>query len=209
MVMVALHAPEFFEAHAFGVPEQSTVAYLQNQFAGITQTLGDYGNAFISRVKGFFEQRNSSEALRKARAALSMADGMHRNDVYYIDNLPGLQQAPLEMQRWIMANPVIRERYNKQLCDGYSDSYIDMEPGTVGESQYDYRRVMHGVLQDLPADETGETGWKVTFYLDEERDGDRELTMDERDDILKTWNVAAALMIDGEEDPTSPYGSSL
>ena len=52
-----------------------------------------------------------------------------------------------------MAQPDIRSLYHKGHCDGYSDTYVDMEPGLVGEQHYDYRRVMDGVVEET------ETGW--------------------------------------------------
>lgn len=208
-ITVALSAPEHFDALAFGAPPPSTIQYLESQFTNIVQTVGDYGSQFVDRVKGFFNQYNSGEAIRKTRAALAMAEGMHRKDIHYIGHLDGLQQAPVEMQRWIMANPTVRERYHLQRCNGYSDSYVDMEPDAIGENHYDYRKVMHGVVQMLPKDESGETGWCVKWYLDEEKEGDRDLSFVERNDILNTWDNAAAIMIEGEDDPTSPYGGSL
>ncbi len=94
--------------------------------------------------------------------------------------------------------------YHEQRCDGYSESYVDRFPGQVGENHYDYRRVMHGMVQD-----DQEHDWKSTFYLDELFEGDRELNFDEQVDILNTWDVVRSYLSKGQDDPTSQFGNML
>ena len=103
-----------------------------------------------------------------------------------------------------MANPVVRQTYHEQKCDGYSDTYIDNQPSAIKETHYDYRRVMDGVVVDKDND-----GWSVKFYPDDLHDGDRELVHGEKVDILHSWDIIEMFMKAGDKDPTSQYGAAL
>jgi hypothetical protein len=151
------------------------------------------------------EYFNGSEAMRLAQAAINRAGSVFQadtiRDLYQIGEL---QNAPLVMQRFIMANPVVRDLYHQQRCDGYSDTYLDMEPGAVGLAHYDYRRVITGMVM-----EDEEHGWKIVHCLDELKEGDRPLQIEEKDIVLSVWDVVEARIREGKDDPTSPTGGSL
>lgn len=93
-----------------------------------------------------------------------------------------LRQASGVMQRWIMAQPDVRQLYLQQDIDGYSDTYKNVFGKEVGPKDYNYRRVMTGIVQD-----TDEYSHYVT-YVDELMPGDRELSFDEKAIILGTWD---------------------
>jgi hypothetical protein len=114
-----------------------------------------------------------------------------------------MQQAPVVMQRWIMAEPTVRTLYHKQECDGFSDTYKDMSPGIVGEQHYDYRRVMDGVIQ-----EDGDS-WCAKFYMDDLVEGDTPLIFRDKMDILSTWERVTMYIAAGDEDPTSTTADKL
>jgi hypothetical protein len=84
------------------------------------------------------------------------------------------------------------------------DTYVDVEPGLVGEEHYDYRRVMDGVMQD-----TEDGGWYAKIYVEDLKEGDRDLSHGEKVDILQTWSRLEYLMALNKEDPTSPEGGYL
>jgi hypothetical protein len=107
------------------------------------------------------------------------------------------------MQRWIMAEPTVRELYHDQRCDGFSDTYVDMEPGKVGEEHYDWRRVMSGVVRY--DDDTV----VAKFYMDDLREGDRELDSWEKISIVGSWEVLKIAVSQMNEDPTSVFGDKL
>lgn len=195
---------EMFNALAYPEKHPSTLQFLANQFENIGQSLNDAGRAFFQGVQNVFQAANSSEAMRRARLAMQKVKNVFEADIVKsMFELNEFQAAQTVMQRWMMANPTIRALYQQQRCDGYSETYKDMFPSAIGEDHYDYRRVMHGIVQDDP-----EHDWKVSFYLDEIYEGDRELTFDEQLDILNSWEVAEAYIKRGE-DPTSQFGNSL
>lgn len=92
-------------------------------------------------------------------------------------------QANLTMQRWVMAHPGVKELYNKQAIDGYSETYTPIDGNGVGENDYNYRRVMNNGLQDT------DEGWKVQTYIDELYHGDRELNFREKVLIRNSWDA--------------------
>lgn len=193
-----------FDAVVFGEKHQGTINYLRNQFTGFGEHLSAAGQAFVQGAQAIFEQFNNSEAMRAARRAVQKVKGVFMLDeVRTLWDLVEIQNAGLKMQRWIMAEPTVRELYHAQGCDGYSESYVDMNPGCIGEAHYDYRRVMNGIVQDTAEE------WQATFYMDDLHEGDRELTLDEQVDILNTWDVVRHMLKHGKEDPTSPFGGSL
>lgn len=197
-----------FDALAYGEKHPGTLQYLHSQVAQlpqISQTLTDAGRAFMSNAQEIFDQYNSAEALRLARAAINKASSLFQsNTIRPMFVIAELQNAPLIMQRFIMAEPLTRQLFHEQRIDGFSGTYVDLQPGAVGEDHYDYRRVMDGVLVD-----DDENDWKVTTYLDDLAEGDRDLTFDEKIDILSTWDWVRAYLKHGEDDPTSSSGGKL
>lgn len=208
MIQVDFGGVSDFDALMYGQKHQGTLNFLQNniqQLAQMSHTLTDAGRQFFAGAAQRFEELNSAEAMRLARAAVRRAGSVfQRDEIRSMWELPQIQNAPLTMQRWIMAEPTVRQMYQEQRCDGYSETYVDMHPGAIGADHYDYRRVTNGIIVD---DE--EHGWKATIYLDELIEGDRDLTLDEKVDILTTWDIVSSLMKEGSEDPTSSWGGKL
>lgn len=194
-----------YNALSFGEKSQSTLNYLQNQFEFLPQMVTAAGQAFIQRSKEVFESFNSSEAIRKAKAAIRTVQHIFQSDsIRPLQTLGEMQQAPLSMQRWIMACPEVREEYIKHRCEGYSDTYADYNPGVVGPDHNDWRIVNTGIFQE--EDEDGE--YKYTCY-DTDNEDDPVLTLGEKGDILSTWDLIKHMMKPGKEDPTSPYCNKL
>lgn len=200
-----------FDALVYGVDQHpANSSYFQRQIESISNTLTEVGQNFFANTQQLYNQVNNSDVMRIARAAVQTAKSLFQpNQILSIFDMGNMQNAPVVMQRWIMANPVVRELYHKQQIDGYSDSYEDMAPGIIGEQHYDYRRVMTGIVQDVEGVEGEEDSWKVCYYPDEIYEGDKELTHDEKCDILSTWNIAEMFVAAGKSDPTSPWDAKM
>lgn len=195
-----------FDAVVYGEQNPANLSYFQNQIKSISNTLTSVGQNFFSNANALYEKFNGSEAMRLVKAANRAVKSLFKpNKIYSIFELEEMQQTSSVMQRWIMANPVVREMYHKQSCDGFSDTYVDMHPGQIGENHYDYRRVMDGVICDDQINDE----WYVKFYIDELETGDKHLNHDDKVDILTTWSIAEMFIKAGGDDPTSPYNSSL
>ena len=129
-----------------------------------------------------YDTFNSSKAIELTKAALNQITGIFQADVIrYISDISHFQIATPIMQRYIMANPIVRHMYHDQRLDGYSDTYVDTDPGVIGEKHYDYRRVMSGIMTPIGDD------LYYTSYIEQLRDEADELTASDQFRILDTW----------------------
>jgi hypothetical protein len=216
MVQIAVDVggTQHFNALLYGQKHPGTLQSLQNQFAQYDQfsrTMTDAARGFFADAHEIYNRYNSEEALRLARLANQKVGSIFKPDcIRSIWELGEIQQAPFTMQRWIMAEPTVRALYHQQRCDGYSDTYIDMHPGQIGEDHYDYRRVINGVAMEVPeVDDEGEAGWKISLYAEDLLPEDRDLALDEQVAILSTWDIVRSYIEAGKDDPTSPFGNKL
>lgn len=197
-----------FDAMAYGEAHPSTINYFQNQFndaniSAMSNNIQDQG--YIQRLKELSNMFSSDNALRLARAAKRAVTNVWGTDsIRILDDIGKMQWARPTMQRWILAEPFVRQRYHDQTIDGYSDSYVDPYPDDIGEDHYDYRRVMNGIVTEDP-----DGNYSSTTYFEDLHPDDRELDIDEQADILITWEEVKAKIKEGREDPTSKWNSSL
>lgn len=197
-------AADAFNTLLYGQQHPSTIEYLASQAAKGFETLTEAGRAFMDRGREIFDHYYGMAAQQFARQVISEASGTYQGQyILALMDVERLQQASLTMQRWVMAMPEVRSRYHDQMCSGYAGSYVDMEPGMVGEAHYDWRRVMDGVMV------VSEDDWRVTQYVEPLKEGDRDLLHGEQVDILRTWDALGILMALGQEDPTSATGDYL
>lgn len=196
-----------FDAFAFGVPSQANLNFLEERLTHFSNTMTDAGQEFIKRGLEVFDRYGGSDAIRMAKAAIrTVQHAFDRDIVQPLMTIGAVQQAGSSMQRWIMACPDIRQLYHKQLCDGYSDTYVDYHPGQIGENHYDYQVVMNGIVQMTP--DNPEFEWECVNYIHDD-DGDVDLTLREQLDILTTWDFLKSKFKPGMEDPTDPRCNRL
>jgi hypothetical protein len=185
------------------MPEQNPLVreYEASKFQHYKETLSDAGRRFMDSARQLWDQARTWDAEHLVRKALRAASGVfHLNVVTYLGNIYALRTAQPTMQRFIMAQPDIRKAYHRQLIDGYSDSYVDVQPNVIGVRHYDYRRVMDGILCD------GEDGLYWDEFYDDLHTGDRDLTLMEKSDILETWELAKYYYSRGI-DPTDMFSA--
>jgi hypothetical protein len=212
MVMIVQGDTNLFNAMVYGQERHpGTMQYLQNQVNQFTGALTEFGQAFMSGAQNLYDQFNSSEAMRMARAAIRRFDSMFLPDrIQTLNSLGHLQNAPVTMQRWIMANPDIRRLSLGQRIDGYSDTYTDVWPHDgPGKDHYDYRRMTDGVLLEVYDEEKGLDGHIAHVWLDDKIEGDVHLTMVDKVDAMNSGELAAAYAELGDEDPTDKYGNKM
>lgn len=193
-----------FSALAYGERHPNLVQFLTNQVESFSQNLNEQGKYLYERASTAFQAINNSDAVRLARAVRRKAQNIWDDgNIKPLTDIGQLQNAQLKMQRWIMAEPKVRRSYHDQRCDGYSDSYIDTNPNHIGESHYDYRRVMDGMLTT-----NAEGRDVINNYIDVVSVGDN-LSIEEQADILVTWQSIREHMNRKKDDPTSPFNASL
>ena len=203
-INVVHSSPEMFNMSLFPEPSPASMAYVHNQLSNFSQSLTDVGRRFMENTRYIHDQIQNSEAMRMARAAVRSAKSwFHPNDVRPLETLEELRSAQPLMQRYIMAQPDLRQRYHRQQVDGYADTYVDIEPGLVGKDHYDWRRVMGGAIVEH-LDENGEDTWTATMYCDELHPEDRELDFHEKHIIRSAWDLVK-MALDSEKDPTDIF----
>lgn len=200
-----------FDALAYGKPHPSTMQFLANQFENMTSAMQNAGQQFFESARNMYEQFSGSHAMRVVRAAgRAVRAAWQLDEIRALQDIGEFQHAPLAMQRWIMAEPTTRQLYQQQRIDGYSETYFDHDPGTLGHDHYDYRRVMNGILVVDESDENPDNhGWTATTYFDELLPDEDELSHPEQLDILHAWDHLRAKIAAKGEDPTSRYNAEM
>lgn len=205
MAHVIAGGSEMFDAAAYGNPNASIYQFIDHHARQISSNLTSAAQTFFQTTKDVYRKVDMSEAMRLARAVTRRVKSLWQPDgIYPLTEIGEFQNANLAMQRWIMAEPTVRTLFHKQLCDGYSDSYVDIYPGVVGDAHYDYRRVMDGVI--VPHEERG---WDATTYMEDLIPDDVELDLSEKVDIRASWEFIKTHFSKREDDPTSKYNSKL
>jgi hypothetical protein len=204
MATVSFGDSDMLNTVSYGVRNHTIDDFMGQELQRASQTVIGFGQTFVQKAQEAFEAAVSSDAARLARAVTRQVNYMWQADtirpLYGIDEL---QQAPPTMRKWIMAEPTIRKMYHEQQCDGYSEQYIDTEPGMIGEDHYHYRRVTDGVVF-----EDGDEMYSIS-YLDEEVPKEDDLLIEEQVEILQTWDSIRKAIEEGKEDPTSRWNAWL
>jgi len=195
-----------FDMLAFGEPHPDTVTFLTECNERVSTSISETSRRFRESVSDMYRSFNASSTARLARAVTRKISNIWSDDVVKpLVDIGALQHARITMQRYIMAEPTVRELYHQQRCDGYSDSYVDEYPKVIGVGHYDYRRVTHGVCFKHKDSDVMQS---ITYY-EGLKSGERNLHVSEQADILNTWDAVKSLLEDGSEDPTSKYNAAL
>lgn len=194
----------------YGQRSDGLIQELRNQLNFVNPMLTDVGKTYYQQAATLFEKVSGWDAVRAARKAVQAVSSYIRGDtIINLENLEQLQTATPKMQRFIMSNPVIRQLHMDGRIDGYSETYVDIQPGKIGFQHYDYRVATHGIVM-ATVDEAGQaTKYEVTQYKTDLAPWDEELSVRNRIDIHRTWAVGLANLIEGEEEPTTRFGGKL
>ena len=194
-----------FHTSIFGTQHPGTLAFIERSLSDATSTLTEAGQRFMAGARELYERFSSSEAMRLMRAAARAAQHLGQsNTIRFLADIGALQQAPPVMHRYIMAEPTVRKLYHEDRCEGYAGMYDDVSPGDVGESHYDYRRVMQNMVTF-----ESDGGWTATTWGEDLHDGDYELSFEEKCDMLDSWWAVREYLKAGGEDPTSRFNAEL
>ena len=208
MVQIVDGGSMTFDALMYGGVNPGTLNFLSSQFQDPSNVILSAGQQFVERAAEMFDRFNGSQALRTMKAvARGVRSLWQLDEIRPLTTVGQVQFAPITMQRWVMAEPTIRQLYHNNACDGYSDTYVDMYPGDIGENHYDYRRAVNGLVVDQPDD--AEYEWLAVTYLDDLVEGDSPLTLEEQIDIQDTWRFLKGHLSHSKEDPTSIYCNDI
>lgn len=193
----------------YGPRSDGLIQALRDNLSFSSPLLTEQGRAYASYVGKVFESVSGWDAVRAVRRATQAIAGYVKPDIVTaLDSLEKIQTAPPKMQRFLMANVELRKLYQAGRIDGYSESYIDIQPGAIGRDHYDYRVATHGVVQTKTGDDES-IAYEVTQYAMELASWDEPLNQRQRLDLAFTYSIALANLIEGEEEPTSCFGGKL
>jgi hypothetical protein len=192
-----------------GEPHPAMLQYAREQAQFIGNYIQQTGSTFAQGVVQSYENFYSDDALRHARSALSKVGSYFQADkIVELTSIYDIQQAQPLMQRYIMAEPTLAEMYHQGRCAGYG--YTDPFPGQFGEANYNYRRVMNGIMVETPATEDEPDGnTEFHIFIEELVENDRELALHEQSAIMETWERVRFSLAHSLIDPTSQSGDML
>lgn len=191
-------------------PEQSyaTQSYILQQLDNYQNLFHETEQQYMQKARQLYDSIHNSQTARAARAAIRSVKGILRPDVICeMLDLEDVRSAQPVMQRFIMAQPTIRQLYQQQRCDGYHEGYYDAWPNQIKDNHYDYQLVMNGIIQEF-TDSDGNDCWKATNYVNDLLPNDRELDFTQKVDILHTWEIVEMAITAGL-DPTDLYEGRL
>lgn len=192
-----------FRAMAFGRPSQQKIEFLQRQFDDPSRALNFANRSFFERSRQLFENNFSEDVMYQYDRVLESHNRTWDEDsIRPLRTLEDFQFAKPQMQRWMMANPRLRQLQRQGRIGGWAGSYFDHSPKIDPRKHHDYRKVMSGLEQE---DENGETVF-IT-YMDEELPGDSPLYFTDKKIIRSAWEEMEHLLDTQRKDPTDTEGS--
>lgn len=201
--MMQAHGVDLLDICAGGHLDQNTQSWLGERSDALRATTSTIATNFFNQAATLYTMVSTSDAVQALRNLVVKSDNSWQNNtISYLSTIEQVQCAPLVMQRYIMAQPELRQMYLNDAVTGYGDDYTNLHGNGIGASHYDWRRVMDGI--GVFTDD----GVRFTNYVEDTRD-DTELTLFEKVDILRTWNTVEAALSAAELDPTSPEGLML
>lgn len=200
-----------FEAAIFGAPNPNTYRFLMSQFDNPSHHLVQADGQYHENLRDIIEEFHGEGAqLRYRSLSRALDNHWQPNEFRILETTAHLQYAPSIMQRYLMAEPLTRQYYHARQLEGFSDSYVDYQPGVIGVEHHDWRRVMNGTLVET------DEGFEFATYMDDLPDGEEELAPDQQDIVQSTWLHAVAHIQralanreDVVEDFTSTYNAKL
>jgi len=112
---------------------------------------------------------------------------VEQEEIYHIQTLEGMLNANKIMQRYIMASPLLKERWASGE-DIYQDYKTD--DSSIGIDNQDYRNVTNGIIRE-------NEHWE--HFGDEHLGEDKELSFSEQAIILDTWDIAETALEEDDE----------
>ncbi len=205
MATIIQGGADAFRALAYAPPHQNTLNFIAQHSQRETQRLTEAGMQWVSNVGSAFTGLYQNTVRTIGRAIKKLYNSYWDvSDIRCLTTTEDFQSASLVNQRWIMANPTVRELYHEGRIDGYSTSYVDHYGKVSGVEHYDWRRVHDGLVM-----ETEVGGWESTEYIEPLETNDRYLELDEQVDIRRMWGFMNNVLDKGTDDPTSIHNEPM
>lgn len=198
-------ATNVFHQGVFGELSSASMDYLHGQLESMKSFGGEFAGMLYQKAATAFDAINGFSAVQSAKMILQQASSMFEADIIRpLFDLESIQNALPVMQNWIMVDPMLRNAWYDGKVEGYTDTYVDPEPGKVGEDMRAYRILMDGVL--IPHEENG---YQSVHYGERLYSEEVSLSIADLAAIFTSQENARQIYEAGEYDPTSQYGASL
>jgi len=187
-------------AALFHAPMQETANFMHQRMTdfskNVSESFASVGEGMASRFETVRAavQNQTVDLLRNRLNSV-----WQTNSIRKLDTIVEIQQAPLVMRNLIMANPVLKKKWNNDLLEGWDGEYVG-DKTSVGESDYNYRRVMDGVIKD---------DFTHTNYHESLVNLDDALDIIKKDAVLHVWDVCNNSSLVDTVDMTSRNNGRL
>lgn len=194
--VISLSAPAL-DMMLYGEKSRGMGTYLMNQIQNVAPAFNEFSQRIYNALQNSYNYVTNQMLQYGIKSELQQA-GLSYVDNYYqpLTSYTELQNANLTMQRWVMAHPEVKQLYVDQNIDGYSGSYENVWGKGVGDKDYNFRKVMDGVVKST------DDGYEIKWYLEDDLPGDKELDAFERTQVLRTWNAIDWMLENCEFDFT-------
>ena len=182
----------------YGDKSNVVKSYLEQQFQSLPQVFSQVGNRIYQAMQSSYDYLSDAAARFRLFDRIRQAGVAVEGDYFEpLLSFESLQNATPLMQRWVMAHPQTRELYLDQNLEGYADSYHNVFGNEVGPEDYNWRRVMTGVLVEEGEDDC------IRHYVDTLYPGDRPLEFEEKTVVRKMWGYQDLLLATSNFDFTA------
>lgn len=195
-----------FQALTWGMPSTETFNYLNQMSESFDRNISDTARFRLNEVSSYYKTTSLDEALAALRGAQSSLDSLTLpNRIMFCFTLEELQHAPDAMLPWIMANPVVRHKYEHNEIEGYGDRFVDYFDELLGDSYPLEKAAVNGLRRQV-----GDTDeWIMHHYPEVNTDEALQLDMGDQLRIMGTWNELEYQLSLNDRDPTSPFNGKL
>lgn len=205
---VAVYAnDDVFRSLAYGAPRSEDREFLRDHIESAAARLGRGAADFVNRARDRFNSFDLRALDRKLDAIKRKVRHAFDDDtIRPMVRIGDFQQAGINRQRWIMANPKARRLWQAGRMRGYEGSYVDMHKGKIGDDHPDYQIVVNGLCR---VKEDGSAIFEQFFDCYDE-DGREEISFDQQTTIHDViWANLEAIIAAGRDDPTDEDNGSL
>lgn len=198
------YGADLIDIMAGGHIDAGTSDWLQERSQSLRSTLSSAALTFMDQARQMYTMISTTDAAQILRnLTAKVSDIWSPTRIYALTSVQAFQTTNPVMQRWVMACPEVRSRYLNQELEGYEGSYVNHHGDAVGIKHYDYRRVMDGIVT------VDEKEYRYTTYVELLSEGEENLTLHQKVDILRSWNLARIYLEEGDDDFTSTVGAKL
>lgn len=190
--------PLMLDHIAFPQISQKVSRWIEQQIYAPVSHLVGIGADMMQYAKTAYEDLNNTIRLSNIKNALRNMSNEAQVDPNIIQNInkwSDVCTANPMTQRYIMAMPELRTLFHQQRADGFSGSYFDTQPDSVGKDHYDYCRVMDGVVHEA----TEKVDEHHNFYFQEDLFEEGQIDAVDKSIVASIWAMIPGMLSQGKD----------